>query len=358
MPFTAVDQRTRDFIAGLPKAELHVHIEGTLTPARRWQLAAKNGIKLPYADVAALVASMRFDAPDAPTYLQKFLAAYYEGIEVLRCAEDFRDLTLDYLECCRTEQVVYAELSFDPQAHTSRGVALGAVMEGLAEGRRIGAEKLGVETNLILCINRDRPLDSAFEALALARAFRDQITGFGLDSDELNHPPIKFRELYDLAHSEGYRLTAHCDVDQPATRENIRQCLEILKVERIDHGINTIEDPALVDAARARGITFTTCPTWRQIDQAPRRVDRIRVMHDCGLKVTLNSDDPGLFASGTMGRMLPAVMVAGGFTEAEMGQFMSNAFEGAWVEEAARERFVGRVGAYVDAYVDAWAAGR
>ena len=349
MPFTAIDQRTHDFIAGLPKAELHVHIEGTLTPARRWQLAAKNGIELPYADVAGLVASMRFEAPDAPTYLQKFLAAYYEGIEVLRTAEDFRDLTLDYLESCRAEQVVYTELSFDPQAHTSRGVALGAVMEGLAEGRRIGAEELGVETNLILCINRDRPLDTAFEALIEARAYRDRITGFGLDSDELNHPPIKFRELYDLARSEGYRLTAHCDVDQPATRENIRQCLEILKVERIDHGINTIEEPALIEAARARGITFTTCPTWRQIDSAPRRVDRIRVMHDRGLKVTLNSDDPGLFASGTMGKMLPAVMVAGGFTEAEMGWFMINAFEGAWIDAGRREAFVCQVTDYVTA---------
>ena len=350
MPLTEVDQSTHAFIAGLPKAELHVHIEGTLTPARRWQLAMKNGIEQAYPDVAALVASMNFDAPDASIYLQKFLAAYYEGIEVLRSAEDFRDLTLDYLERCRAEQVVYAELSFDPQAHTSRGVALGAVMEGLAEGRRIGREKLGVQTNLILCINRDRPIESAFVALTEAREFRDQIVGFGLDSDELNNPPIKFRKLYDAARSQGYRLTAHCDVDQPATRQNIRQCLDILKVERIDHGINTIEDPALIDTARARGITFTTCPTWRKIDKAPRRVDRIRVMHDRGLKITLNTDDPGLFASGTMGNMLPAVMVAGGFTEVEMGQFMINAFEGAWIDNDLRGAFVRQVQEYLAAH--------
>jgi len=349
MPLIEVDQSTHAFIAGLPKAELHVHIEGTLTPARRWQLALKNGIKQAYPDVAALVASMNFDAPDASIYLQKFLAAYYEGIEVLRSAEDFRDLTLDYLERCRAEQVVYAELSFDPQAHTSRGVALGAVMEGLAEGRRIGREKLGVQTNLILCINRDRPIESAFVALTEAREFRDQIVGFGLDSDELNNPPIKFRKLYDAARSQGYRLTAHCDVDQPATRQNIRECLDILKVERIDHGINTIEDPALIDTARARGITFTTCPTWRKIDKAPRRVDRIRVMHDRGLKITLNTDDPGLFASGTMGNMLPAVMVAGGFTEVEMGQFMINAFEGAWIDNDLRGVFVRQVQEYLAA---------
>ncbi len=350
MPLIEVDQSTHAFIAGLPKAELHVHIEGTLTPARRWQLALKNGIEQAYPDVAALVASMNFDAPDASIYLQKFLAAYYEGIEVLRSAEDFRDLTLDYLERCRDEQVVYAELSFDPQAHTSRGVALGAVMEGLAEGRRIGREKLGVQTNLILCINRDRPIESAFVALTEAREFRDQIVGFGLDSDELNNPPIKFRKLYDAARSQGYRLTAHCDVDQPATRQNIRQCLDILKVERIDHGINTIEDPALIDTARARGITFTTCPTWRKIDKAPRRVDRIRVMHDRGLKITLNTDDPGLFASGTMGNMLPAVMVAGGFTEVEMGQFMINAFEGAWIDNDLRGAFVRQVQEYLAAH--------
>jgi adenosine deaminase len=347
MIFTQVDQRTRHFIAGLPKAELHVHIEGTLTPTRRWEIAARNGIRLPYADITALTASMGFEAPDAPTYLQKFLAAYYEGIEVLRTPEDFRDLTVDYLTNCRDERVLYAELSFDPQAHTSRGVALAAVMEGLAEGRRIGRQELGVETNLILCINRDRPVDTAVSALTEARKFRDQIMGIGLDSDELYNPPAKFRAVYDLARSEGYRLTAHCDVDQPATRENIRQCLDILKVERIDHGINAIEDPALVDEARARGITFTTCPTWRQIDTAPRRVDRIRKMYDQGLKVTLNTDDPGLFASGTMGKMLPAVMVAGGFTFAEMAQLMINAFEGAWIDDGLRHALLGRTREYM-----------
>lgn len=350
MTFTAVDQRTRDFVAGLPKAELHLHIEGTLTPERRWEIAARNGIALPYADVAALRAAMVFDAPDAPRYLQKFLAAYYEGIAVLRTPEDFRDLTLDYLSCCRDEKVLYAEMSFDPQAHTIRGVALGAVMEGLAEGRRIGRERFGVATNLILCINRDRPVDSAMDALIEARPFRDQITGVGLDSDELDNPPVKFREVYDLARSEGYRLTAHCDVDQPATLVNIRQCLEILKVERIDHGINAIEEPALIEAIRARGITLTPCPTWRQIDTAPRRVDRIRILHDMGVKVTLNSDDPGLFASGTLGRMLPAVAVAGGFTFAEMGRFMINAFEGAWLETGLRDAFVEQTRAYVAAF--------
>ena len=350
MAFTEVDQRTREFVAGLPKAELHVHIEGTLTPERRWEIAKRNGIKLPYADVAGLKAAMMFDAPDAPSYLQKFLAAYYEGIEVLRTPEDFRDITVDYLECCRDEKVLYAELSFDPQAHTSRGVAFGAVMEGLEEGRRIGRERCGVETNLILCINRDRPLDTAMAALVEACPFRDRIVGFGLDSDELNNPPVKFRELYDLARGEGYRLTAHCDVDQPATRENIRQCLDILKVERIDHGINAIEDPALVDAIRDRGVTLTTCPTWRPIDAAPRRVDRIRVMHELGLKVTLNSDDPGLFASATLGRMLPAVMVAGGFTRAEIGQFMINAFEGAWIGAGQRDAYVRQTRDYLAAW--------
>ncbi len=347
MTFTSVDQRTRDFVAGLPKAELHLHIEGTLTPALRWKLAARNRIRLPYADIPALEAAMEFEAPDAPSYLTKFLAAYYEGIEVLRTAEDFRDVTVAYLQRCRAENVLYAELSFDPQAHTTRGVAIDAVMEGLAEGRRLGRAEFGIETNLILCINRDRPVDTAMEALIAARRHRDQIVGVGLDSDELHNPPIKFREVYDLARSEGYRLTAHCDVDQPATRENIRQCLEILKVERIDHGINAIEDPALVDAIRARDITLTPCPTWRPIDQAPRRVDRIRVMHELGLKVTLNSDDPGLFSSGTLGRMLPAVAVAGGFTDREMGQFMINAFEGAWIDKDRRDVFVARVRDYL-----------
>lgn len=347
MDFTPVDPRTREFVAGLPKAELHLHIEGTLTPELRWTLAARNGIAQRHPDIQSLKAAMAFEAPDAPSYLTKFLAAYYEGIEVLRTAEDFRDITVAYLARCKEENVLYAELSFDPQAHTTRGVAIDAVMEGLAEGRRIGRATHGIETNLILCINRDRPIDTAMDALVAARPFRDEIVGFGLDSDELNNPPIKFREVYDRARSEGYRLTAHCDVDQPATRENIRQCLDILRVERIDHGINAIEEPSLVDDIRARGITLTACPTWRPIDRAPRRVDRIRVMRELGLKVTLNSDDPGLFSSGTLGRMLPAVAVAGDFSDREMGEFMISAFEGAWIDRELRDAFVARTRDYL-----------
>lgn len=344
--FPDVPASFRGFLAAMPKAELHVHIEGTLTPRQQWEIAARNGIRLPYANIAEIEAAQTYQAPDAPTYLRKFLATYYERMDVLRTERDFNDVMVEYSRRCRDDNVRYAEIMFDPQPHINRGVAFAVMFEGLDAGRREGKARYGVESNLILSINRDRSLESALSAMDDAQPYRDRILGFGIDSIEEDNPPAKFKDLYDRARAEGYRLTAHCDVDQADAVSHIWDCLEILRVERIDHGINAIEDEHLVDVLRERAVCMTPCPTWRPIDRVPRRVDRIRVMYELGLKVTLNTDDPGLFVSGTMGTMLPPVAAAGAFEPRDMVQFMRNAFEGAWLSATERSRFIAELNSF------------
>ncbi|HEY1721418.1 MAG TPA: adenosine deaminase [Magnetospirillaceae bacterium] len=347
---------TPDFIAGLPKAELHLHIEGTLTRDLKRKLAARNKIDLgektfTALEVSGTAASGSNRAMDQQqlgiAQYKMFLDLYYEGLKVLHTEEDFRDLIFAYLESCKADNILYSEIMFDPQAHTDRGVSMGVVMEGLIQGRKDAAEQLGVESNLIMCINRDRSADSAMQMIDDAQPWRDHIAGLGLDSVEDGHPPVKFKDHYARAKSEGYRLTAHCDVDMVDAVKHLWQCIDVLGVERVDHGINTIEDERLIAAMKEREMCFTTCPTWRTGDPKPRRVDRIRIMHELGLKVTINTDDPGYFASGLMNHMLGPVVTEGQFTKDELAQFMINAFESAWLPKETRERYVGMVRGYV-----------
>ncbi|MGE0004301.1 MAG: adenosine deaminase [Parvibaculaceae bacterium] len=341
------------FIAGLPKAELHVHIEGTLTPDLKRTLAGRNNIDLGEKTFATLSfpSGAPADAKAAKSLnLQQyrtFLDHYFAGLKVLLTTQDFRDITYDYLRICHDENIRYVELSFDPQAHSTRGLGFGTVADGIIEGCREGERDFGVRSNLIMCITRDLPAEAAMQMLDDAKPYRDHIIGLGLDSVEEGNPPVKFQRHYDRARAEGYRLTAHCDVDMFDAVKHIRQCIDDLKVERIDHGINTIDDERLVDAARERDICLTACPTWRISDPAPRRVDRIRRMYDLGLKVTVNSDDPGYFKSGTMNTMLPPVAAEGSFTKEEMGELMINAFDAAWLPRHERDAYIKEVRAYV-----------
>jgi adenosine deaminase len=291
-------------------------------------------------------AAQDFEAPDAPSYLRKFIRHYNEGMAVLRTERDFHDITLSHLQRCRDENVRYTEIMFDPQPHLEAGIPFAAFFGGMDEARRVAERDFGVASNFILSINRDRPLDTAHRAMDAASPFKDRIVGFGLDSVEDGNPPDRFVKLYDRARSEGYRLTAHCDVDQVDAVGHIHDCLNLLKVERIDHGINAIEDAGLVEILRERAICLTACPTWRPIDSAPRRVDRIRKLYDLGLKVTLNTDDPGLFVSGTIGSMLPPVAAAGNFTPADMTRFMIHAFEAAWLPAGQRAAYRREVADY------------
>lgn len=345
--FPSVSAPYKAFLAGLPKAELHVHIEGTVTPELKWELAKRNRVSLPYASMEELHKAQSFDAPDAPTYLRKFIAHYNEGMSVLCCEQDFYDITIAFLKTCRDDNVRYVEIMFDPQPHILRGLSFAEFFAGMENAREVAARDYGVESNWILSINRDRELDTAFEVLKAAEPFRNRIVGFGLDSIEEGNPPEKFIKLYDRARSDGYKLTAHCDVDQMDAVSHIRDCLDLLKVQRIDHGINAIEDPRLVERLRERAICLTACPTWRPIDRTPRRVDRIRIMYDLGLKVTLNTDDPGLFSSGNLGTMLSPVAAAGGFSPLDVAKMMINAFESAWLPEQQRTQYISEIETYL-----------
>ena len=331
-----------DFIAAIPKAELHLHIEGTLGPALRVELARRNGLPVPDVDPEADTRGYDYAS------LEEFLAIYYDGMEVLRTERDFYDLTAAYLRRCRDENTIYAELSFDPQPHLARGVAPEAFMDGILAAVDEARGDRSVSANLILCVNRDRPLDEAWPLFDILRPWRGRIVGFGLDSAERGNPPRNFAALFDRARAEGYRLTAHCDVDQENSIDHIRQCLDLLRLERIDHGVNAVEDPRVVETLIERDICLTVCPTFRPGDPGPRRLRRLRELFDAGVRVTVNTDDPALFASGYLTDLLKAVQAHGGYSRAEIAALMRNAFVGSFAEEAEKRAMIGRLDRFLE----------
>lgn len=332
------------FIAGMPKAELHVHLEGTLEPELRFQLAARNGVDLSYRSAADMRAACTFG--DLPS----FLAMYYEGMSVLRCEEDFYDLAMAYFRTARSQNVVYAEVFFDPQAHTARGVPFGSVLGGIRAAQQSAEQELGLRTQLIMCFLRDLPADSALDTLAESLAYRDQIAGVGLDSDEKGNPPVKFREVFARARSEGYHLTMHCDVDQQDSIAHIWQCLDDIGVERIDHGINCLGDDALVQRLRDAAVGLTACPISNSYVSDGLKAREIKAMLERSLLVTINSDDPAYFP-GYMNENLAAVAQAAPLRKQQIVQAVRNAFTIAWLPEDDRARYLDDLAAYASAQV-------
>jgi adenine deaminase len=327
------------FIEGMPKAELHVHLEGTLEPELKFQLAARNGLDLPYRSAAEMRAAYAFD--DLPS----FLAMYYEGMSVLQSEEDFYDLAAAYYRKARSQNVVYAETFFDPQAHTTRGIPFETVISGFHRAQQDVAAELGLRTQLIMCFLRDMTTDSAMETLAQSLRYRDWIVGVGLDSDEKGNPPVKFREVFDRARSEGYRLTMHCDVDQEDSVAHIWQCLNDIGVERIDHGVNCLEDDALVDRLRRSGVGLTVCPISNSYVSDGLKAHEIKAMLDRSLRVTVNSDDPAYFP-GYLGENLAAVTEAVNLAKRELVQIECNAFTIAWITDEERAAYLRDLDAY------------
>ena len=327
------------FVEGLPKAELHLHLEGTLEPELKFELAARNGLDLPYASAAEMRAAYRFD--DLPS----FLAVYYEGMSVLRTEQDFYDLATAYFRKARSQNVVYAEVFFDPQAHTTRGIPFATVFEGFDRARRDAESSLGLRAQLIMCFLRDMSAASAMDALEQSLPYRDSIVGVGLDSDEKDNPPLKFAEVFARARDEGYRLTMHCDVDQADSTEHIRQCLDVIGVERIDHGVNALDDAALVAEIRRRGLGLTVCPISNGYVTDGLKAAEIKALLDEGVRVTVNSDDPAYFP-GYMNENLLAVQEAVGLTRGEVVQLIRNAFAIAWLGDEERAGYLAAVDSY------------
>lgn len=329
------------FIDGMPKAELHVHLEGTLEPDLSFALARKNGISLPYASPEALLQAYDFD--DLPS----FLAVYYKGMEVLQDESDFFELTWRYLLKARDQNIVYAEMFFDPQAHTARGVAFETVIRGIRRAQEKATAELGVDTQLILCFLRDMSAESALQALREALPYKHWLVGVGLDSDEKNNPPLKFAEVFALARSEGLKLTMHCDVNQLNTLVHLGQVLHDIRVDRIDHGVNSLEDPALCAIIRERGIGLTVCPVSNRFCVQDLTAGHIRRMLQLGMRATVNSDDPAYFRA-YLNENLRALREEGGLEEGEIVQLVRNSFEVAWLDDARRNLYLDRLQRHVE----------
>ena len=328
------------FIGHLPKAELHLHIEGTLEPELKFELAARNGVALPYSSAAGLRAGYAF------TDLASFLAAYYEGMSVLRREQDFYDLAMAYFRRASAQNVVYAEVFFDPQAHASRGIAFETVIGGLHRARLDAQADLGLRVQLIMCFLRDMPADSALRTLEQSLPYRDKIVGVGLDSDERDNPPVKFKQVFDQARAEGYRLTMHCDVDQADSVGHIWQCLDEIGVERIDHGVNCLEDDALVARLARDGIGLTVCPVSNRWVSDGLKAAELKVMLDRSLRATVNSDDPAYFGA-YVNQNLVAAAQAADLTRTDLARLARNSFEIAWLTPADRDRYLADLDAYV-----------
>ena len=329
---------TPAFVAALPKAELHLHIEGTLEPELMFALAARNNINLPYASVEEVRAAYRF------SNLQDFLDIYYAGANALLKTQDFYDLTWAYLEKAFTQNVRHVEIFFDPQTHTGRGVAFASVVEGISRALDDAEARLGISSRLILCFLRHLDEKAALETLDMAMHYRDRIAGTGLDSSERGNPPGKFREVFRRARDAGFIAVAHAGEEGPA--EYVREALDLLEVARIDHGNNALDDAGLVAELARRRIPLTVCPLSNVklcvVDDI--REHPLKRMLDLGLFVTVNSDDPAYFG-GYVNENYIAVAEALGLTREELGQLARNSFEASLLDAEAKSALVAEVNA-------------
>ncbi|MBO1255465.1 adenosine deaminase [Alteromonas sp. 5E99-2] len=333
----------QDFIENIPKAELHVHLEGTLEPELSFRLAQKNAIKMPYTTPEELISA--YDFTDLPS----FLAIYYAGMDVLRTEQDFYDLTWSYLNKARSQNILYAELFFDPQAHTSRGVEFKTVITGIHHAQRDAEEKLGIKSQLILCFLRDMSAESAMEHLMYAEPYLDWIVGVGLDSDEKDNPPLKFADVFAKAKTFGLKLTMHCDVNQNNTHDHIAQCLDDIQVDRIDHGVNSLEKAALWQTIKTKKLGLTVCPVSNRFVVQSLTSKEIRQMLDNQMLVTINSDDPAYFRA-YLNENFIELQSEGDFSESDIITLVTNAFKVAWLPEQEKGFYLDKVQHYVESY--------
>ena len=332
------------FIHGLPKCELHVHIEGTLEPELKFKLAERNRMDLPFKDAAEMRAAYAFH--DLPS----FLGLYYSGMDVLLKEPDFYDLAMAYLTKARSQNVLYAEIFFDPQAHTARGVSFDTVIRGLRRAQIDAENQLGVRSQLIMCFLRDWSAEFAMATLLESLPYKEWIVGVGLDSDEKDNPPRKFAKVFARAREEGYLLTMHCDVNQQESVAHIWECVDLIGVARIDHGVNALEDPALCKVLAERKLGLTVCPISNAFVTDGPQTDVIKQMLDMGLRVTVNSDDPAYFA-GYIEENFALVQQKLDLGPAGLTALSRNAFEAAWLPRQIKDRYLSMLDAHAAAGV-------
>jgi adenosine deaminase len=322
-----------DLIRRLPKAELHLHLEGTFEPELMFEIAARNGVAVPYASADEVRAAYDF------TDLQSFLDIYYAACSALLTERDFHDLTAAFLRRAAADGVRHVEPFFDPQTHTARGVPFAAVVGGIVSALREGERDLGITWRLIMCFLRDLPEESAAATLAEAMPFLDVIAGVGLDSAEIGNPPAKFASVFRDARKAGLLAVAHAGEEGPAGY--IRDSLEILGVRRIDHGVRCLEDPDLVSLLVAERVPLTVCPLSNvRLRVFGAMADHpLRRMLDVGLAVTVNSDDPAYFG-GYIVENYRAVTEALGLTRGDLYRLAANAIEGSWATRQRKDALV------------------
>lgn len=317
------------FIEGMPKAELHIHIEGSLEPEMMFALAQRNGVSLPYTTVEAVRAAYQFGD------LQDFLDLYYQGMSVLRVEQDFYDLATAYLRRAKAQNVRHCEIFFDPQGHTDRGVAFRTVIDGLSRALADGERELGITSALILCFLRHLDEASAERTLDEALPWRDRFIGVGLDSSEKGNPPSKFQRVFARARSLGFKAVAHAGEEGPA--EYVRQALDLLQVDRIDHGNHALDDPDLVARLVREKKPLTVCPlsNLRLRGVPDMKAHPLRRMLRAGLVATVNSDDPAYFG-GYVNENYLAVRRALDLSRDEIVTLARNGFEAAFCSEATK----------------------
>jgi adenosine deaminase len=327
---------TPDFIRALPKAELHVHIEGTLEPELVFALAAKHGIELPYRSAAELRAAYSF------TDLQSFLDIYYTGANVLRDAADFHAMTSAYLRRAQADGIVHVEIFFDPQSHTARGIPLAVVMAGLTQALKEAQAHSGMTHRLILCFLRHLSAEDAMQTLEQALPWRDDFVGVGLDSSEKGHPPSKFTAVFARARSLGLLAVAHAGEEGPPAY--IEEALDLLHVRRIDHGVRCVEDPRLVARLAGERIPLTVCPLSNiRLRVFDRMSDHnLKFLLEQGLCVTVNSDDPAYFGGYLLDNFL-AVATGLELSHAQLAQLARNSIEASFLEAALKHTWYARI---------------
>ncbi|MCW8345776.1 adenosine deaminase [Vibrio sp. ZSDZ65] len=328
------------FIQGLPKVELHLHIEGSLEPELLFTLAQRNNINLPYSSPEALRKAYEFDD------LQSFLDIYYQGANALITEQDFYDLTWAYLQRCHSDKVMHTEIFFDPQTHTERGIAFDTVINGIYRALQDGQHKLAISSHIIMCFLRHLSEESAIDTLKRALDHKDKIIGVGLDSSEQGHPPKKFQNVFTQARDEGFLTVAHAGEEGPA--QNIVDAIDILGVSRVDHGVRCVDSPELLDSLVESQMPLTVCP----LSNIKLRVFDDMSQHNIvellrrGVAVTINSDDPAYFG-GYMTDNFQAVSAAHAMTYNELAQFTLNAIDASFIDPSLKHEYRRRVEEYL-----------
>lgn len=345
--FSAVPQAaelaSRDFLAAMPKAELHMHIDGALSPAMMFELAQRNQVVLPYKSVAEIEAAYQF------TNLQSFLDLLYQGASVLKHEQDYYDLTRDYFAKCKADKVLHTELSFDPQTHTERGIAFDTVISGILRAMDDAKKEWGISSHLVMDFLRHLSAENAMSTLEQALPWKDKIIAVGLDSSEMGHPPSKFTEVFDRARAEGFKTVAHAGEEGPPSY--IWEAIELLKVDRIDHGVRSDEDPKLMEYLRETQIPLTVCPLSNvRLCVFDKMADHnLFTLMDAGLRVMINSDDPTYFG-GYLNDNYFALAEAFPLTRAQALQLACNSFTSSFISDAEKAGFVRQLADYANAH--------